>query len=161
MRLTIPAAILAAVVVWPSGVGAQELEDEEVAYCAAVTLAYSLSRVVEVQGLDPLEDGFLIANRTMYTKYIQQKGYFPAFEARASMMEVVNDELSSFVGRYDTARQSWSRTDFRKILSCYEKMSSFLLESGGVIIGTNLQKLGRISKKQASDMINQFRKERE
>jgi len=166
MRLTIPAAILAALVAWPSSAGiarAQaldlEVEVEEVAYCAAITIAHAFSRAVETQDLSFLNRAYLFANRAQYTKHIGQYGHFPDFEVRASMTEAINEEMRSFIwGHFDKNAQTWSRLGYREILNCYEKISSFLLLNGsGVIVGNDLRKLRRISKKQVNDLIGKTR----
>ena len=166
MRLSIPAAILAALTLWPSSAGiarAQaldlEVEVEEVAYCAAITIAHAFSRAVETQDLSLLNRAYLFANRAQFTKYIIQHGHFPAFEVRESMTEASADEMSSFIrDHYDESAQTWSRYGYKEIVACYEKLSTFVLLNGsGVIVGNDLRKLRRISTKQVNDLIEQAR----
>jgi hypothetical protein len=130
MRLSIPAAFLAAILVWPAGAGAQELDGRvrETAHCAGKVLVYEITRYDETENQDFLKQGFMFANRAVYLKYKEVNGRIAEDGDYSVVWDTLMEGMFLISSTYDMKRNTWPEYSYREILRCYGELSDYMLD---------------------------------
>lgn len=132
MRLSIPAALLAAVVVWPSGAGAQE-PGERLNYaveCGGLVVADSAVRFLKSGDVADFRRGRLFANYVTFIRYKEMFGKAPDAEA----FVIMRDSMSEIAGRFsDTLNggsTTWDVAIYEQLVNCYAQLTDHMINGG-------------------------------
>jgi len=142
MRLTIPAAILAALTVWPSSAGALDLDT--IILCGGRVMASGIVDYKNENDVSLLRGPYLIINVAGYASLKDSNGRTPNDDEYGAFIDAVFEETKDFGDRYNGRRKRWDSTAHEEIVRCYDALSYFALTDGVAILGTEDLFLARL-----------------
>jgi hypothetical protein len=128
MRLSIPAAFLAVVVVWPMGVEAKDLES--VIHCAARVFANGIVRYIETRDAKSIEGPNLLLNISAYASFKKSQGHIPEDAVYVEIYDAVTEKAKAFSDQYDLRWRRWTPEAHVEIITCYDELAVYSFSDG-------------------------------
>jgi hypothetical protein len=131
MRLSIPAAFLAAVLVWPAGAGSAKAEDlVSVVHCAGRLFANGILNYKTTNDASSIEAPALLYNTAAYARFKETRGAVPEYETYQRFYDAVAEEAKVFIGSFDMQRNRWSDEAQEELVACYDALIFYVFTEG-------------------------------